>query len=75
MATRTGPVPTVTAPTAPVAIVITDTVPSLRLVTYARLPSGVIRMSDGLPPTAMGAETAPVAVVITDTVPSPELTT
>src|SRR5574341_1733780 len=48
------------------AVSITEIVPSFLFVTYARVPSGVIAMSDGERPTGMGVPTtAFVAVSIT----------
>ena len=58
-----------------VAVSITDTVPEMKLVTYARVPSGRNATPPGLLPTAIVAITAFVAVLVTDTVFEPWLVT
>jgi hypothetical protein len=57
------------------AVLITDTVFELLLVTYAADPSGVTATPTGKPPTGMVAVTVLVAVLITDTAFQPALVT
>src|SRR5262245_58233574 len=76
MATPVGTLPTVIgADTAPVAVVITETVPSSRFATYACLPSGATATPSGPWPTAMGTDGESVADLNAATVPSPMLVT
>ncbi len=76
MATPAGSEPTGTvATTAFVEVLITETVPALKLVTYALLPSGVTATANGPEPTGTVATTVLLAVSITETELEPKLAT
>jgi hypothetical protein len=73
-ATPEGEFPTViVAVTVFVAVLITDTEPLCKFVTYTYSPFGVIATLAGLLPRGIVAVTVFVAVLITDTVPLREL--
>ena len=59
-----GCAPTVSvAVTAAAAVSMTDTVPSIKLVTYTRVPSGVVATPNGSWPTGMSASRRFVTVL------------